>query len=51
MVQYLVTLGAGNSKTDTNGNNASKLADRAGRRKSKEIIEGIPQAEGTPPAA
>ena len=49
MVQYLVSLGASNAKSDTNGNTASKLADRAGRRKSKEIIEGLPAAETPTP--
>ena len=49
MVTYLIDLGAKNNKADTAGNTASKLADRAGRRKSKEIIEEkLP--ESVPPA-
>ena len=39
MVTFLIDLGANNKKTDSAGNTASKLADRAGRRKSREIIE------------
>ena len=39
MVAYLIDIGASNKKTDSAGNTASKLAERAGRRKSRELIE------------
>ena len=39
MVTYLMDVGAANLRVDSNGNDPAKLADRAGRRKSKEIIE------------
>ena len=39
LVEYLVSLGATNQKKDSAGNTAAKLADRSGRRKSREIIE------------
>ena len=42
MVEYLLNIGGSNVRVDANGNNASKLADRAGRRKSKELIETGP---------
>lgn len=39
MVKYLVEKGATANKEDSAGNTASKLADRGGRRKSREIID------------
>lgn len=48
MVQYLMALGSANTRADTAGNTASKLAERAGRRKSREIIEGVPPAPAAP---
>lgn len=39
MVSYLVDLGAQNKKTDSAGNTASKLAERSGRRRSKDLID------------
>jgi hypothetical protein len=39
MVGFLLDLGATNKKHDTGGNTPSKLADRSGRRKSKDIID------------
>ena len=39
MVSYLMEIGASNTTKDSGGNNPSKLADRSGRRKSRELIE------------
>jgi len=39
VVGHLMDLGATNNKSDTAGNTAAKLADRAGRRRSKDVIE------------
>lgn len=46
MVSYLMDVGAANVRVDSNGNDPAKLADRAGRRKSKEIIERRSSKEG-----
>ena len=51
MVTFLIDLGANNKKTDAAGNTASKLADRAGRRKSREIIEDKVDAAAAAKAA
>jgi len=39
VVAKLIALGASDKAKDSSGNTASKLADRAGRRKSREMIE------------
>ena len=39
MVSYMMDLGATDATKDAGGNTASKLADRSGRRKSREIID------------
>ena len=38
-VQYLISIGAKNARSDAAGNTAAKLAERAGRRRSRDIIE------------
>ena len=39
VVQYLISIGAKNARSDAAGNTAAKLAERAGRRRSRDIIE------------
>ena len=40
VVKFLVDLGADKKQQDRHGNTAGRLAERAGRRDSKEIIDG-----------
>jgi ankyrin repeat protein len=42
LVTYLIELGASNKKADSAGNTPGKLADRSGRRRSKDIIDHGP---------
>jgi len=51
IVEYLISIGAQNKKADKAGNDASQLAKKAGRRRSREILAGESNASKAPSAA
>ena len=51
IVSYLIKMGAQNKKADKAGNDASELAKKAGRRRSREILSGKEEEKKAPPSA